>query len=234
MTSTCAVSSTCGCSIPVGSASSVPKPLLSNGRTVTPEPRLGGLLYLDVPATGGPVAHRRAIKDFGFDRWDDKSAMLRWIAPENIQVINGHALAPEPRDHVVGASELGPILVSGRRNGQPFVAQFERHGMWYRVAHNGLAIDTQLMSERAAELLRVMPFKAPPDMSKFLLSPMPGVLVDVAVAPGQTVQAGERLAVIEAMKMENILTATQDGIVKEVLAAKGESLAVDQPILSFA
>jgi propionyl-CoA carboxylase alpha chain len=71
-------------------------------------------------------------------------------------------------------------------------------------------------------------------MSKFLLSPMPGLLVDIAVQPGQVVQAGERLAVIEAMKMENILTATRDGTVKELLAGKGESLAVDQPILSFA
>jgi len=78
-----------------------------------------------------------------------------------------------------------------------------------------------------------MPFKAPPDMSKFLLSPMPGLLVDVAVVAGQKVMAGERLAVIEAMKMENILTAQQDGFVAEVLARKGESLAVDQPILSF-
>ena len=66
-----------------------------------------------------------------------------------------------------------------------------------------------------------MPFKAPPDMSKFLLSPMPGLLVDVAVQPGQKVQAGERLAVIEAMKMENILIAAQDGTVAEVLAEQG-------------
>jgi propionyl-CoA carboxylase alpha chain len=71
-------------------------------------------------------------------------------------------------------------------------------------------------------------------MSKFLLSPMPGLLVEITVQPGQVVQTGERLAVIEAMKMENILTATRDGTVKELLAAKGESLAVDQPILSFA
>ena len=85
----------------------------------------------------------------------------------------------------------------------------ERHGLWYRVAHNGRRIDAQVMSARAAELLRVMPFKAPADMSKFLLSPMPGLLVDIVVQPGQVVQAGERLAVIEAMKMENILTATQ-------------------------
>jgi propionyl-CoA carboxylase alpha chain len=66
-----------------------------------------------------------------------------------------------------------------------------------------------------------------------LLSPMPGLLVDVAVAVGQKVLAGEKLAVIEAMKMENILLATQDGVVSELLARKGESVAVDQAILSF-
>jgi len=70
-------------------------------------------------------------------------------------------------------------------------------------------------------------------MSRFLLSPMPGLLVDVAVQPGQAVQAGQRLAVIEAMKMENILVAARDGTVAKLLAGKGESLAVDQPILEF-
>jgi propionyl-CoA carboxylase alpha chain len=79
-----------------------------------------------------------------------------------------------------------------------------------------------------------MPFKAPPDLSRFVLSPMPGLLVDVAVQPGQKVQAGERVAVIEAMKMENVLFATQDGVVKSVLANKGESLTVDQIIVEFA
>ena len=91
-----------------------------------------------------------------------------------------------------------------------------------------------MLLPRAAELLKLMPHKAPPDLSKFLLSPMPGLLVDVAVQPGQKVVAGEKLAVIEAMKMENILIATQDGEVKEVLAKRGESLAVDQPIIAFA
>ena len=126
------------------------------------------------------------------------------------------------------------IRGTGSCNGRSFTAQVERHGLWYRAEHNGLRIEAMVMSARASELLRVMPFKAPADMSKFLLSPMPGLLVDVAVKPGQAVQAGERLAVIEAMKMENILTATQDGVVKDVMAAKGESLAVDQPIIAFA
>jgi propionyl-CoA carboxylase alpha chain len=143
-------------------------------------------------------------------------------------IVNGRAYA------IVNDWQFGGIRAQGHCNGHPFTAQVERHGLWLRVEHNGLRIDAQVMSARAAELLRVMPFKAPVDMSKFLLSPMPGLLVDIAVQPGQVVQAGERLAVIEAMKMENILTATRDGTVKELLAGKGESLAVDQPILSFA
>ena len=126
------------------------------------------------------------------------------------------------------------IRGSGSCNGKAFTAQLERQGVWLRVGHNGRSIDAMVLSPRAAELLRLMPFKPPADMSKFLLSPMPGLLADLLVRPGQAVQAGERLAVIEAMKMENILTAAQDGVVKDVLAAKGESLAVDQPILSFA
>ena len=130
--------------------------------------------------------------------------------------------------------QFGGIRAQGLCNGLPFTAQAERHGLWLRVEHNGLRIDAQVMSARAAELLRLMPFKAPPDTSRFLLSPMPGLLVDVAVAPGQAVQAGQRLAVIEAMKMENILVAARDGTVAKLLASKGESLTVDQPILEFA
>ena len=126
------------------------------------------------------------------------------------------------------------VRAVGSCNGRPFTAQLERQGLWYQVVHDGRRIDAMLMSARASELLRVMPFKAPPDLSRFLLSPMPGLLVDIAVQPGQAVRAGERLAVIEAMKMENILTAAQDGTVGELLAAKGESLSVDQPIMSFA
>jgi propionyl-CoA carboxylase alpha chain len=126
------------------------------------------------------------------------------------------------------------VRATGTSNGRPFTAQLERQGLWYQVVHDGRRIDAMLMSARASELLRVMPFKAPPDLSRFLLSPMPGLLVDIAVQAGQAVRAGERLAVIEAMKMENILVAAQDGIVAELLAARGESLAVDQPILSFA
>ncbi|MBN8493117.1 MAG: acetyl-CoA carboxylase biotin carboxylase subunit [Burkholderiales bacterium] len=155
--------------------------------------------------------------------------------PVGIRGERGTEFVIDGRSYVVESDwRFGGIRAQGSCNGRPFTAQVERHGLWIRVEHNGRRIDAQVMSARAAELLRMMPFKAPPDMSRFLLSPMPGLLADVAVKPGQTVQAGERLAVIEAMKMENILTAAQDGTVAEVLAGKGESLAVDQPILRFA
>ena len=134
-------------------------------------------------------------------------------------------------------SRLNDVRVEGTVNGKPFTAQIERgipkNPLVLQVQHNGTKIDALVMSPRMAELHKLMPFKAPPDMSRYVLSPMPGLLVDVAVQPGQKVQAGERVAVIEAMKMENVLFAVADGVVGKVLAAKGESLTVDQAIVEF-
>ncbi|GAA4356202.1 acetyl/propionyl/methylcrotonyl-CoA carboxylase subunit alpha [Variovorax defluvii] len=133
---------------------------------------------------------------------------------------------------------LGNIRVEGSVNGRGFTAQVERgagkNPLALRIAHNGRQVEAMVLSPLGARLLELMPYKAPPDLSKFLMSPMPGLLVEVSVQPGQQVQAGEKLAVIEAMKMENVLFATQDGVVGSINAAKGESLAVDQVILEFA
>jgi propionyl-CoA carboxylase alpha chain len=129
-------------------------------------------------------------------------------------------------------------VIEGTVNGKSFAAQVERgtakNPLALRVQHNGTQIECLVMSPRMAELHQLMPHKAPPDMSRYVLSPMPGLLVDVAVTVGQKVQAGERVAVIEAMKMENVLFATADGVVGKVLAVKGESLSVDQAIIEFA
>ncbi|MBU3543240.1 acetyl-CoA carboxylase biotin carboxylase subunit [Polynucleobacter sp. MWH-Loch1C5] len=127
----------------------------------------------------------------------------------------------------------GQIIYRASVNGQTISAQVERMGLAYRVQYNGVRVDALVLSPEGAEMQKLMLYKEPPDMSKFLLSPMPGLLVDVAVSVGQKVEAGQRLAAIEAMKMENVLVATQDGVVAEVMAAKGESLAVDQPIIRF-
>jgi propionyl-CoA carboxylase alpha chain len=138
---------------------------------------------------------------------------------------------------IESTATLGQIRVQGSCNGQGFTAQVERgagkNPLALRLAHNGAQIEAMVLSPLGARLHALMPYKAPPDLSRFLLSPMPGLLVDVAVHPGQKVQAGEKLAVIEAMKMENVLLAAQDGVVSKLVAGKGESLAVDQVILEF-
>ncbi len=134
---------------------------------------------------------------------------------------------------------LGQVRIEGTCNGVAFTAQVERgslagkNPLAIRVSHNGAQIDAMVLSKRAAELHAVMPYKAPADMSRFVLSPMPGLLAEVSVQVGQKVQAGERVAVIEAMKMENVLFAQADGVVKSVVATKGESLTVDQVIVEF-
>src|SRR5574338_652070 len=129
--------------------------------------------------------------------------------------------------------KLGESLFNGTCNGEPFTLQVERHRTKYSLFHWGTRADFMVMSARAAELLALMPEKVPPDLSKYLLSPMPGLLREVAVQVGQDVKAGEKLAVIEAMKMENILKAEQDGKVKKVVASPGASLAVDEVIVEF-
>jgi propionyl-CoA carboxylase alpha chain len=138
---------------------------------------------------------------------------------------------------IASESRIKDVAIQGTVNGQPFVAQVERgsskNPLGLQIQHNGTRIDAMVVSPRMAELYKLMPFKAPPDLSRFVLSPMPGLLVDVAVKPGQKVLAGERVAVIEAMKMENVLFALQDGVVKSVVAAQGESLTVDQVIVEF-
>ena len=128
---------------------------------------------------------------------------------------------------------FGDIIYRGTLNGQPFCMQVERVGLTYRLFHWGTVAEVRVFSRRAAEFYALMPVKAPPDLSKFLLSPMPGLLTQIAVAPGQEVKAGEVLARIEAMKMENILKAERDCVVDHLLAKPGESLAVDQPIIAF-
>ena len=138
---------------------------------------------------------------------------------------------------IASESRINDVAIKGTVNGQPFTAQVERgsqkNPLGLQLQHNGTRIDAIVVSPRMAELYKLMPFKAPPDLSRFVLSPMPGLLVDVAVKPGQKVLAGERVAVIEAMKMENVLFALQDGVVKSVVAKQGESLTVDQVIVEF-
>ncbi|HRQ47745.1 MAG TPA: acetyl-CoA carboxylase biotin carboxylase subunit [Rhodocyclaceae bacterium] len=134
---------------------------------------------------------------------------------------------------IVSDWSFGDLLFVGTVNGAPICLQIERRGLRYRISHFGLQVEPMVMTVNAAHLLSLMPEKLPPDLSKFLLSPMPGLLREVAVSEGQEVKAGEKLAVIEAMKMENVLKADQDGKVKKIVARPGASLAVDEVIVEF-
>ncbi len=128
---------------------------------------------------------------------------------------------------------FGQPIFRGTIDGQPVCMQLDRQGLKYRLTHAGRQVEIMALSRRAAEMQALMPVKVAADLSKFLLAPMPGLLTEIAVTRGQEVKAGDKLAVIEAMKMENVLRAERDGIVGEVLAKAGESLAVDQAIVKF-
>ena len=101
------------------------------------------------------------------------------------------------------------------------------------LTHRGKSVVALVLEERLAKLNDLMPEKIPQDMSKFLLSPMPGLLIKVCVKEGQEVKAGEELAVVEAMKMENSLRASKDLKIKSILGSEGDNLSVDQKILEF-
>jgi propionyl-CoA carboxylase alpha chain len=116
---------------------------------------------------------------------------------------------------------------------QKITAQVERKGVKYALVLDGAHFECMVLSPLGAELQRRMLVKIPPDTSKLVMSPMPGLLTNVSVKVGETVTAGQKLAAIEAMKMENTLVAAQDGVVAEICANVGESLAVDQLIIRF-
>ncbi|MEK7245335.1 MAG: acetyl/propionyl/methylcrotonyl-CoA carboxylase subunit alpha [Pseudomonadota bacterium] len=124
-------------------------------------------------------------------------------------------------------------LFEGDFDGEPFCLQVERTGIAYRLSHAGTETDALVFGVHVAPFWRLMPAKKTSDTSKFLLSPMPGLLVKVSVVEGQEVKAGEELAVIEAMKMENVLRAERDGTIAAVKVKSGDNLAVDQVILEF-
>ncbi|WP_085933491.1 acetyl-CoA carboxylase biotin carboxylase subunit [Enhydrobacter aerosaccus] len=128
----------------------------------------------------------------------------------------------------------GEPLVHAKVDGETIAAQVDPAGSGWRLFHGGGHAEALVLTPRQAELYGLMPVKAAPDTSKFLLSPMPGLLASVAVAEGQEVKAGDALAVVEAMKMENVLRAVQDGTVKTLHAKAGDSLKVDQKIIEFA
>ncbi|KLN61284.1 acetyl-CoA carboxylase [Kiloniella spongiae] len=177
---------------------------------------LNGIAGVDIPVELTVVVDRKAHSVL-IDLQDDGYL----VSGDGFEtLIRGDWLAHEP-------------VFFGEVNGQETVIQIDRRGPALKLTLSGLTVEALVIESRLAGYNELMPEKLPPDMSKFLLSPMPGLLVSVAVEEGQSVKAGEELAVIEAMKMENILRAEKDLVVSKVSASAGESLVVDQVIIEF-
>jgi propionyl-CoA carboxylase alpha chain len=138
------------------------------------------------------------------------------------------------RYNIVSQWRPGEICLRATINGtHKITAQVERKGVKYALVLDGAHYECMVLSPLGAELQRRMLVKVPPDTSKLLMSPMPGLLTNISVKVGESVTAGQKLAAIEAMKMENTLVAVQDGVVAEIFAKVGESLVVDQLIIRF-
>ena len=127
----------------------------------------------------------------------------------------------------------GQTLVRARINGKVFVAKVELTTGGARLRYRGAELMIRVMTPRQAELAALMPERQKADMSKLLLCPMPGLIVSIAVAEGDTVQDGQVLCTVEAMKMENVLKAERAGVISKVRAKAGTNLAVDEIILEF-
>ncbi|NKN37238.1 acetyl/propionyl/methylcrotonyl-CoA carboxylase subunit alpha [Agrobacterium sp. a22-2] len=134
---------------------------------------------------------------------------------------------------VTGGWAPGQLHTIFHVGGEAMGVKINQIGAAVRLRWRGMEVVARIRSKRVAELARLMPEKLPPDTSKMLLCPMPGVITSVAVTQGEQVEAGQALATVEAMKMENILKAEKRGVVKRVAVKAGQSLAVDELIMEF-
>jgi propionyl-CoA carboxylase alpha chain len=134
---------------------------------------------------------------------------------------------------VVGDWSPGDKLLVADMDGRSRIVQVAKRGRGWTLTTRGAAHRVVVVPRHIAELAKHMIEKVPPDMSRFLLAPMPGLLTKLEVRAGDHVEAGQPLAVVEAMKMENILRAEKSATVKATAAKAGDSLAVDQVIVEF-
>ena len=184
----------------------------------------------------------RAAKITGQLRGHERQVPDNWVViidgihhPVTVKLIEGGYQAEyNGKIYIVMSDwQFGQPLFEGTFNGEDLCVQVERHDLIYRLLHEGTMAEANVLRVGTAGLFALMPVKPPPDTSKYLLSPMPGLLVSVAVDIGQEVRVGETLAVVEAMKMENVLRAERDGKVLTLHAKVGDALEVGQHILEF-
>ncbi|HWW46631.1 MAG TPA: acetyl/propionyl/methylcrotonyl-CoA carboxylase subunit alpha [Xanthobacteraceae bacterium] len=182
---------------------------------------------------GRPVRRetRRAV-------WLDHHEILLDIAREDdaiaVQFVGADGHASGPKRHLVSDWKPGHPVWRGTVDGTPIAVQVRPVANGFRLAHRGFEAPVYVYTESEAVAARLMPVVTASDAGKKLLCPMPGLVISIDVTEGQAVKAGETLAVVEAMKMQNVLRAEQDGTVKAIHAKPGATLAVDALILEFA
>jgi propionyl-CoA carboxylase alpha chain len=150
-----------------------------------------------------------------------------------VQVVGGNGTAG-PARVLMSAWKPGDPVWSGSVHGQPVAVQVRPIANGFVLSHRGVEAKAYVYTETEAASAKLMPIKKPPDTGKMLLCPMPGLVRSIAVTEGQEVKVGEALAVVEAMKMENVLRAERDATVKAIKVKPGDSLAVDAVIMEFA
>ncbi len=188
-----------------------------------------------IPGHGRKLPDNWVVASYGPGGKDNEYPL--WVSPERKAlddgIISSTVKVGKKTVHVNSAWVMGAPLFNAEINGKWVTIQVDKRPVGYRLFHAGSQMDVGVYTVREAELARLMPHKPPPDLSKYLLSPMPGLLKALAVKEGQEVKTGETLAIVEAMKMENVLKAERDGTVKKIYEQAGASLAVDQMILEF-
>ena len=127
----------------------------------------------------------------------------------------------------------GQPLVKGTLDGQPIAVKLSKAPGGYVLRHRGVRLPALVCSPSAAQMHKRLPEKEKPDLSKLIISPMPGLVVSIDVTLGQEVQEGEAVCIVEAMKMQNIIRAEADGTVKAINVAAGESVAADAIMIEF-
>jgi propionyl-CoA carboxylase alpha chain len=154
-------------------------------------------------------------------------------APIKVAKVNADGTLGTPIE-VISSWWPGELVWAGTVGGEAVSAQVRPVLNGVHLSYRGAAADIRVYTEAEAALASLMPVKVAADTSKLLLCPMPGLVKAIHVQVGQEVKAGDTLAVVEAMKMENVLRAERDGAVKKVNAKAGDTLAVDAVILEFA
>ncbi|MGI9399746.1 MAG: acetyl-CoA carboxylase biotin carboxylase subunit [Rhizobiaceae bacterium] len=149
---------------------------------------------------------------------------------ENFQIA---LIGTYPVPVTLGSWRPGQALANATVGKKAYTVQIERKPSGFRIRHRGADLRVFVRTPRETELARLMPEKLPPDTSKLLLCPMPGLVVAIHVSEGESVEDGQPLATVEAMKMENILRAERKAKVAKIVATPGDSLAVDAVIMEF-